>query len=68
MCLFNFFANLLIFIKIQGPPTKLILWFLHNTMHLGLIYQNIKVGIETYAIQALNEPLFDEIDRSSDEL
>ena len=37
-------------------------------MHLGLIYQNIKVGIDAYAIQALNEPLFDEIDRSSDEL
>ena len=54
--------------RLQGQPTKLILWFLHNTMHLGLIYQNIKVGIETYAIQALNEPLFDEIDRSSDEL
>ena len=44
------------------------LWFLHNTLHLGLIYQNIKVGTETYAIQGLNEPLFDEIDLSSDEL
>ena len=37
-------------------------------MHLGLIYQKIKVGIDTYAIQALNEPLFDEINRSSDDL
>ena len=53
---------------VQGPSTKLILWFLHNTVHLGSIYQNIKVGIETYVIQALNEPLFDEIDRSRDEL
>ena len=41
---------------------------MHSTMHLGLIYQNIKLGIETYAIQALNETLFDEIDRLSDEL
>ena len=56
------------FATLQGPSTKLILWFLHNTVHLGSIYQNIKVGIETYVIQALNEPLFDEIDRSRDEL
>ena len=52
----------------KDPPTKSILWFLHNTVHLGLIYQNIKVGIETYAIQAVNDPLIDKIDRASDEL
>ena len=53
---------------LQGPPTKLILSFLLNATHLGLIFRNIKVRIETYAIQALNEPLCGEIDGSSDQL
>ena len=37
-------------------------------MHLGLILENIEGGEETYAIHASNEPLIDEIDRSSDKL
>ena len=37
---------------LQGPSFKLILWFLHNNTHLGLFFENIKVGEEIYAIQA----------------
>ena len=54
--------------SLQGPSFKLILWFLHNNTHLGLFCENIKVGEETYAIEAWNEPLIDEIDRASDEI
>ena len=39
---------------------------MHMGMHLGVIFQNIRMGKESYAVQALNEPLVDEIDRSSD--
>ena len=53
---------------IQGPSFKLILWFLHDYTHLGFFFENIEVGKETCAIQASNEPLIDEIDRTSDEL
>ena len=53
---------------IQGPSFKLILWFLHNNTHLGFFFENVEVGKETCAIQASNEPLIDEIDRTSDEL
>ena len=36
--------------NVQGPSFKLILKFLRNEVHLVLIFKNIRVGKETYAI------------------